>query len=727
MTRREDVRSSGGLLTVAAAFCAAVVVRAVLAAALLSPQTELLWADLLTYELPMLALIVVSSVLTLRLTGVEHRFWGMLLIATTLVLAGELYWTWYAVTRDIKGPPPDDPSRLLTAAAAIVFLSLVVMITRFGSEPLASRLRFYIDVLSGMLVVYALTYWYVALPAVGALEGGGQIGAVALAFYPVVGGAILLGSIAVLVGWKSHHWRRWERLAIAALIVYSVGLLSFPAWYPQMLAAPQAGPGWFTFVLGMGYFLLLAAAVDRLQSVDPAVSEPWPVPVVGPAWIWRLYPVVIAGMLPLIGLLSLSVAALPLSSPVLVTTGVLAIVLAARSWLSALERARQRARAFTDPVTGVRSMDGFDQRVEQHLRRGAERGREMSLVLADIAGLGLMNDRLGHAAGDRALKRLAEVLVRELPRSGEVVRLADDEIVALLPDSGAEDAASYARRVYGRYRIACVDEAEPAEVSIGIAVFPEDALDSGQLLVAARAAERSARIAEHEPIVRFSEVEGVVFDAEEHLARARMRSLRATVRTLAEAVDARDPATRHHSANVAELAVPLCQVLGLDDEQAQMIGLAALMHDVGKIGVRDEVLLKPGPLSSIERAEVEQHARLGERILEPAGLVELLPIVRHHHERWDGTGYPDGLAGEEIPLGSRVLAVCDVFETITSGRPYRPAGTAEEAVAEVVACAGTQFDPQVAYAFGRMVAGLNRTAGARPRLEGEVAGADSGL
>lgn len=719
-----DTPRSLGLMVVGVAFCLAVIVRALLAAAPLSPEVELLWADLLTYELPMLALILVSGVLTLRLTGVEHRFWGMLLIATALVLTGEVYWTWYAVTQDIKGPPPDDPSRLLTAAAALVFLSLVVLITRFGSEPLASRLRFYIDIFSGMLVVYALTYWYVAVPAVGTLEGGGQLGAVALAFYPVVGGAILLGSIAVLLGWKSHHWRRWERLAVAALIVYSLGLLSFPVWYPQMLTAPEAGPGWFTLVLSSGYFLLLAAAVDRLYSADPAVAEPWPVPTVGPAWMWRAYPVVIAGMLPLIGLLSLNVAGLALSTPVLVSTGMLAVVLAARSWVSAVERARQRARAFTDPVTGVRSMDGFDRRVEQHLRRGAERGREVSLVLADIAGLGLMNDRLGHAAGDRALKRLADVLVRELPRAGEVVRLADDEIIALLPDVGAEEAASYARRVYGRYRIACVDEAEPAEVSIGVAVFPEDALDPGQLLVAARAAERSARIAEHEPIVLFSEVEGVVFDAEEHLARARMRSLRATVRTLAEAVDARDPATRHHSANVAELAVPLCQVLGLDDEQAQMIGLAALMHDVGKIGVRDEVLLKPGPLSSVERAEVEQHARLGERILEPAGLVELLPIVRHHHERWDGTGYPDGLVGDEIPLGSRVLAVCDVFETITSGRPYRPAGTAEEAVAEVVACAGTQFDPQVAYAFGRMVAGLNRTAGARTRLEGGMAGAD---
>lgn len=716
----------GGLLTVAAVYFAAVTVRAVLAAAPLSPQDELLWADALTYELPMFALVVVAGWLTRRLSGVEHRFWGMLLIATTFVLAGEVYWTWYAVTQDIKGPPADDPSRLLTAAAAVVFFALVVLMTRFGSEPLASRLRFYTDVLSGMLVVYTLAYWYIAVPAVGGLEGGGQVGAVALAFYPVVGGAILLGVIAVMLGWKSHRWRRWERLAITAFIIYSLGLLSFPVWYPQMLTSSQAGPGWYTFVLGSGYFLLLAAAVDRAWSVDPAVSEPWPVPVVGPAWMWRAYPVVIAGTLPFTGLLSLSVAGLPMSTPVLVSTGALAVTLAVRGWVSALERATQRARAFTDPVTGVRSMEGFDQRVEQHLRRGAERGREVSLVLADIAGLGLMNDRLGHAAGDRALRRLADSLVRESPRGAEIARLADDEIVALLPEAGAEDAASYARRVYGRFRIACFDESESAEVSFGIAVFPEDALDSGQLLVAARAAERSARIAEHEPIALFSEVQGVVFDAEEHLARARMRSLRATVRTLAEAVDARDPATRHHSANVAELAVPLCQVLGLDDEQAQVIGLAALMHDVGKIGVRDEILLKPGPLSARERAEVEQHARLGERILEPAGLVELLPIVRHHHERWDGAGYPDGLAGEEIPLGSRVLAVCDVFETITSGRPYRPAGTAEEAIAEVLACAGTQFDPEVAYAFGRMLAGLNRTAHADGRLGGRVAGADQG-
>jgi HD-GYP domain-containing protein (c-di-GMP phosphodiesterase class II) len=201
-------------------------------------------------------------------------------------------------------------------------------------------------------------------------------------------------------------------------------------------------------------------------------------------------------------------------------------------------------------------------------------------------------------------------------------------------------------------------------------------------------------------------------DPVERLARARRRSHRATVRALAAVVDARDPATKHHSENVAELAMSLAQVLGLTESQVRIVELASQMHDVGKIGIRDDVLLKPSALTAEERVHVEEHPTLGERILMPAQLDEILPAVRHHHERWDGTGYPDRLRGIEIPIEARLLSVCDAFEAMTTTRTYRVGLSLEEAVAEIEACAGTQFDPDVAAAFARMVT----------KLQGPVAG-----
>ena len=190
-----------------------------------------------------------------------------------------------------------------------------------------------------------------------------------------------------------------------------------------------------------------------------------------------------------------------------------------------------------------------------------------------------------------------------------------------------------------------------------------------------------------------------------------MRTLRSTIRMLAEAVDGRDSHTRDHSLNVSELSMALAQVMELGDDEVQVVSLAALVHDVGQVGVRDEILLKGGALDAQERREMESHAILGERILAPTRVDDVLPIVRSHHERWDGSGYPDGLAADDIPLGARILAVCDAYEAMTAGRSYEPAIEPEAALAEIEKMRGSQFDPRVAATFVRMVAQLEATRG----------------
>lgn len=176
------------------------------------------------------------------------------------------------------------------------------------------------------------------------------------------------------------------------------------------------------------------------------------------------------------------------------------------------------------------------------------------------------------------------------------------------------------------------------------------------------------------------------------------------ITALANAIDARDAYTHGHSNRVMEYSVALAEGMGLSPEEVDVIRHASILHDVGKIGIREKILKKPGLLTEEERREMEYHPFIGTRILQSVKLLEpVMPLVYHHHERYDGTGYPDGLKGEEIPLGSRIIAVADAFESMTSDRPYRKALPLEEALAELRRGAGRQFDPRVVEVFLRLV------------------------
>jgi HD-GYP domain-containing protein (c-di-GMP phosphodiesterase class II) len=169
---------------------------------------------------------------------------------------------------------------------------------------------------------------------------------------------------------------------------------------------------------------------------------------------------------------------------------------------------------------------------------------------------------------------------------------------------------------------------------------------------------------------------------------------------LSEAIESRDPYTRGHSARVTALAEAIARRLGWSEEQLRCLHLGGPLHDVGKLSVPGRILCKPGPLTSEELAEIRTHPETGARLIEPIEPARgALPYVLHHHERWDGSGYPHGLAGPAIPIEARVLAVADAFDAMTSNRPYRRALDDEEALAEIARCAGTQFDPEVARAF----------------------------
>jgi len=239
----------------------------------------------------------------------------------------------------------------------------------------------------------------------------------------------------------------------------------------------------------------------------------------------------------------------------------------------------------------------------------------------------------------------------------------------------------------------------PVTGSIGVASYPDHAKDREELVRKADGAQYWAKYHGKNQVVRFDAGTVQALDADERIRRLEEQSHLGTVRALAAAVDARDPLTQYHSRNVAALAVLVARDLGMAPERVRLIEMAAVLHDIGKIGITDEILIKPGPLTEEETALVREHSALGERILASTSLDQVLPWIRHHHERWDGAGYPDGLAAVAIPLEARVLSVCDAYDAMINERPYHRALSRAEAKQELVDCMGTQFDPAVVEVF----------------------------
>jgi len=686
---------------------------------------EVAVSSTLVYLLPMLLTAVSAAAMVLNTHGAEHRFWGLLAAASGLLVLTEAYWTWYVVTIDPRGPQLPAPFEALQALAALLFISMFVSMTTFGRAHLVTKIRVYLDALAAMIVLGVGAYLYWTLPLIGSLPGGGWEVATIAAAYPVLGAVLLTMSVVIFMGWKAERWRSWERLIAIALSLYGIGLCAFPVWYAQLLtAADPLEQSWYSLVLGFGYYLLFMSIIYRVTTGRASTVEPWPVPRPRLRWLPVVYPVVIALALPLLGWAALTQGGPPSGPPIVFGAFALAAVLIAHSWLSAIERSYHREMAITDPVSGAFNHRFLHESLADDLLRAATARQEIAVVVLDIDDFKGINNAHGHEAGDELLRTVAETIQSCLGQVARVFRFGSDEFVAVVPGVDADRALELVRTTHTRVAHGITLAGTPVSLSSGIAMFPAHGDDGEQLLLRALGAQQLAKVADADDVIVYDErVVGAV-DPFERLARAKRRSRRAAVTALAAAVDARDSDTLNHSENVSELASALAQVLGMSEQQRKVIELASRLHDIGKIGVSDEVLLKAEPLTEEERRHVQEHPVLGERILAPAHLDEILPAVRHHHECWDGSGYPDGLRGPQIPLEARVLCVCDAFEAMTATRSYRPSYSVKDALHEIERQAGVQFDPDVAAAFARMVTHLH---GYAARDKAERLGRDSML
>ena len=356
-----------------------------------------------------------------------------------------------------------------------------------------------------------------------------------------------------------------------------------------------------------------------------------------------------------------------------------------------------------DPLTGLDNHRRFQERLEQEAMRCARSGESLSLLLLDLDHFGAFNQRHGHAAGDRAVHDVAQTLQACLPPVAVAARFGGEKFAVLLPQRSLAQAEALAEMV--RASVAGLEHG--LTLSAGCAEFGTHTAEPEGLVLAAELAVSRAKQLGRDRVCRFDTLPGSDAGADPYqLHRFLKDESLATIQALAAAVDAKDPYTQGHSQRVADYAVALARRTGMTDDEVALVRMTGTLHDVGKIGVPDAILKKPNRLDPEERRIMETHPALGEVIVRKAPkLAAALPGVRHHHERWDGGGYPDGLAGEQVPFLARILALADTFDAMTSDRPYRKGMSWETALAEVLRGAGTQFDPDLAPLFVGLMRG----------------------
>jgi diguanylate cyclase (GGDEF)-like protein len=351
----------------------------------------------------------------------------------------------------------------------------------------------------------------------------------------------------------------------------------------------------------------------------------------------------------------------------------------------------------TDALTGLPNHRGFKELAAPAIDQSFEDGECASLLLIDVDDFSQFSRNNGLLASDAALVLLADTLKSIVPERAVVCRYGGDEFGVLLLGHSVQEALPLAERIRS-----CKPQHLPP-LSCGCSEIGHGTTDVESLTLAAELALAKAKQLGGNRVCDFSSVAGEGSDPFQ-LNRLLQDGTLATIQALAAAVDAKDAYTKGHSQRVAQYAADLCAYLGGSEDEVELVFRTGTLHDVGKIGVADSVLKKEGPLDAEERATMETHPVLGEVIVKKVPqLSDTLPGVRHHHERWDGKGYPDGLSGENIPRLARLLAVADTFDAMTSDRPYRRGLSIDVALGEISKNAGVQFDPSFAEAFVAMV------------------------
>ncbi len=377
---------------------------------------------------------------------------------------------------------------------------------------------------------------------------------------------------------------------------------------------------------------------------------------------------------------------------------------------SDLERLNTQLEALAtfDPITELPNHRALVEAIDKELARSQRSKKGCGLLFLDIDHFKALNDGYGHPAGDNVLREFGRLIKQELRSIDTVGRWGGEEFVVLLPDiAAAGDVVQIAERIRsavaenifgvgGGLRLTC---------SIGAAWYPEHGFGREELMAVVDGAMYAAKHLGRNQVRRADDpVVHELLNAQKTEGGREEKAMMGTVKALAMLVEKRDQATGTHAQGVADMMKQVALEVGLDEQEAHMLALAGWLHDIGKVAIPDAILRKPGKLDEAEWIIMRTHSEIGAEIVSQVpSLRALAPIIRAHHERWDGTGYPDKAGQDHIPLGARIVAVVDAYTAMTERRPYQRERTSEEALREICCCAGTQFDPAIVEALERLL------------------------
>jgi len=628
--------------------------------------------------------------------GRESTFWASMAGANLTLLACEVLLVAWVGAISPAGPPRVSwPFHGLHAIAAVLFVIGLIALSRWRDATMATQVRWGLDVASTMLVAAALVVQLYVLPIMA--PAGATTAEVLLgAAYPLFGLLMIMGTVSIVVGFKVDRWRPWDKLFAVSLSIYAVAIALWPMWYPTAVQTSRNYErGVLDLVQFTGHWLLMAAAVYRLTEVGEWRLRTLPPTFQRHRWATAVSPLVALAAVPAIAVFAAqSYGTEPWFAFYIMVLALLTALTIGRSTLIALENGSLFHLSVTDPLTGLYNHRFFFDRLRDEIHRADRYGEQLTLVAIDIDDFTAANTRLGLVEGERLLRQVASLLTERCSGECIVARIGGDDFGVIMPNTAPLDGAVLARGLLDAICISAGHEPRTVTASAGLATYPQHAEDAEGLVRIAQGALYQAKQAGGERLVSYEDERVPDMTATERVARLESESRNSSVQALAAAVEARDSATYRHARAVSALVRAVAERLGLDDSGMERATTAALLHDVGRIGTRDNHTVTE-LLTGRDWDAMRDHSAMSQRILGASGLNDLMPVLRSRHEWWDGTGRPDGLAGDEIPVEARILAACHFYEAAITDHGHRHAMSRREAQVELRVRAGSQFDLRV--------------------------------
>ena len=649
------------------------------------------------YEVPVVLAVVLSLLVLRRATGRRRRFWWLLVASTALSLAADLVWSsyYYLLGEETPFPSVADPLYL----AAYMLLPVAVLVG-FGGISGRRRARAVLDSAVVGLGLGVIGWQVLVAPQVGDELSSASLVGIA---YPLLDIVILVTLVSVaLAGHRQVPPSVW--LVGASVLVGAVT----DAGYTYLTSLNSYVPGEWIDLGWQAQAVLVCLAAFCAWRHDEGDGQVAPL-----GRDLAMVPVLVGVVTALLlaGVVSVR-AGTPLAP--LVVAGLVVTGLVVRFLLSVSDTRQvaqrldvalreQERLAVTDGLTGLYNRRFFEEVLRLETERSTRDNGRLALVVVDLDHFKLVNDTHGHQSGDSVLVEVAARLRRALRGSDVLARYGGEEFVMILPGADSETALEIAERCRRALSTDTIRLHSGSRITVtgsfGLACFADGMSDVDSLIRNADRALYVAKGAGRDRVVTEADT-----DTDTPIVQARAEVLRmpqvlAPLERIADLVDARLGFTEH-SAAMARWAGVLADALGLDPASRERAIQASRIHDIGKIALSDTLLTKPGPLDEPEWRLMRTHPEHGQHLLlDVPGYRDLAAIVRGHHERWDGTGYPDRIPGPDLPVETRIVSVLDTWAAMRADRPYRAARTPEDARAELRAVRGTQLDPEVVDVF----------------------------